>query len=70
MINLGDIVYTFQGESLLELTVIKIIDYLRVSAEDSECVYCLWKKFCYDSPEEAFVGMQKAMLLLRRGHNF
>lgn len=66
MFQQNDIVYTFLGESLIKAIVLLIVDDLRLSIGDDECTYCVYKDCCYRSPEEAFIGMQKAMLKLRR----
>jgi len=64
-----DKIFSFLGEDLLELTVLRDIDALRIEVEDDECTYCIYKVHCYNSPEEAFIGMQKAMLYWRKKYN-
>jgi hypothetical protein len=70
MINPGDTIYTFQGELLLELLVLDIIDENVLSAGNADCTCVAWKNYCYSSPEEAFKNMQKAMLAIRKKYDF
>ena len=69
MVKSGDTVYSFLGEDLVELKVFDDVDNLRIAAQDDECTYCLYKVHCYSTPEEAFKGMQKAMLYWRRKYD-
>lgn len=57
----GDILYTFMGERLIRLTVLDIIDDSRLRGEDEENIYVFYSDSCYESENEAYLGMERML---------
>ena len=60
----GDELFTFFGEQMLCLSYLAKIDDLRISAEDDENQYVLYRNHCYKTKLEALEGMNNYMIEL------
>ena len=60
-LEIGDTAYTFIGEKLCKIKITEFLDKIRVCASNKDETYCVYKKYCYPSKEEAIEGMRKAI---------
>jgi hypothetical protein len=59
--QIGESVYTFVGQRLLQLEVKDYYDELRLSAEGRDAIYCVYEIDCHLSKHEAFMGMMTCL---------
>ncbi len=62
--KIGETLYCFMGQSIIEFKVLEDGDDCRVYGEDGANFYTFYKAHCYRSKEAAFVGMTNAMIEL------
>lgn len=60
-IEIGQWLYCFMGERLINFEVVEIIDNLRLIGEDDDCTYTFYMSYCYLTREAAIEGMIRAL---------
>ena len=58
--GLGDKLYAFMGETIIEFTVTDF-DEDRASGYDKDCTYCFYRKDCYRTKYQVVNGMKFAL---------
>ena len=54
---IGNHLYTFMGERLIQFKVTDIVDEERIEGDDETNTYTFYKDHCYQKIEDAILGM-------------